>query len=1196
MWHNHFEASNANNIQDYFAKHCFPSALRLQHCITVIDIDSDERKQALFGIQRLIALHVVLPARANFFAEWSVDYSDEHADWGAVRPVTKTFRRLLSEMDGGVGKSSMNKVSCWKASELVPDFFETATRAVPRDNFRKQTHEAPWLETLFVAAIELGFSMSKEEHPTDTYFKKFLPVLERLFRIVLDRNVKLSTRTLLSHARWSGIARKKLVLVDWRLLATFIKLGVDIFLPNSGHSTSEGILNELLETIMLYWRKGASDGNYETIKKDVVIPLMRGFTDARDFPTFMELYSKQLITMEKTRLRHSELSYTSVWEDEDVCNAFSELALDPFVTTHIAAQIKEAATEITSENNELSTSPSAYARFVMLEATLRRRKLDFEAADEALLSIVKAMTAAIKAQQPMHWRWRLWRLARSLLDNNLPSKDNTIYDAIVDLVGDAVNSIRLSHQNLSNEPCAPLESLEAFRFILVALGGKTYTKNWDGFDSLIGEVSRLLGTVANSGSNSQWDGRLETLNSLTSLALGYQTLLVSSPAIWGQIEAEQRRGLFTHMLSLAAAQHDSRSSSLDTCSSGARFLQSWASIICQEYLFFVPCIVSDLVHVLVEHIKADASKRRFYVQSLQRIPAYSLTRLQVGNVLNALQDTIVQENNTPEATVEIVSLMGKLADLPKSHATVTKSWEPIWKMAEAVSLQGTEVDLQLIKAFQTLDRAVIAKLVALSAVERKKLFPKLIRKLKSMASNLGPDDKSMSSVLLRASLTHLWAHREQVSNVVEESDLLSCREKVFKSVVDSLKHARNLCGQDDGESTIPIIKALNALDDFEDLAIRNKDVAKLLGKIEGNIEMSSEAKSTLSRLIRRCVLAMQEPQKEITDPMTRCAEVYSILKLFNDDQQRFITLSVEKFRSMEMTELVQTFEKLTKRDFVKEGGENRLVLAALLVAAMPSIEDKESREAHCLSSLYSEISKFLPHCKTVEQFSLATGCLGLLFRIHPRCASQLNIDILLSELSSCLSRYGPSISSRHASTIYKRICGVLGMVLGIIRLKVNGRNHMLVNILKRLLNCLLNRSGRPGRAVGKGKDQPNWLAPLQASDAENLTRLLTSLSDPTVSAVSRPSGSDALIDQTKKAKGIASQYLRGFIMDYSRMCLQGTFSPEIKAALMPGLYSVMTILSRESMQALNTELEVSSRAVFKGLYDDYIKFGKWNKG
>ena len=1150
-------------------------------------------------VHRLIATHVVLPARVSFFERGGsgIDYSADEPDWDAVRPITETFMPLLR----GTDELEMKGSASWKIAELLPDFFDTAARATPRDTFRRQTHESPWLETLFVAVAEMAYSLVKEENPSN-YLPEFAGILEQLLQVVLDRDVHLSLPTLITHASYSGLLKEDLAQVEWNLTAMLVKLGVDIFLPNSGFNDSKKLLDALLEKIMMHRQSRTSD-NFEIIKNGIVIPLMRGFAAARDLPTFMEIWHKQLTAVDHARWVDRSMSYFSVWEHDDLCTVFSELVQTPFMDAHTVTQVQAAATELRGADGELDSTPRPYARFVVLEASFRSRNLNLAIVDDALRSIVRLILPTLSSWQPIHWRWRLWRFARDLLENGLSSIDNDLGNDIVDLVEDGAGTIQRGHKDpprLPRKRSLPLENFEAFRFILVAMKGVTDSNRLKNFNSVIEEVVRLIGDVCSSKlKNLQWNGRVETLNSLPTLALGYLLLLVGSPATWEQINVENRRSLFEYMLSLAAEQDDDRSFTLESAPSDARFLQAWSSVVCHEYLLNVPCIINDLIHVLVERFKSDDSRRKLYVESLQRIPALSFTRRDRGVVLNLLLYSVIHKKSTPETMVGMVSLMAKLAHLPKSPAAITSEWEGIWKMAAELSMQGTELDLQLIKAIRSLNRAVIAKLLTLSRGERKEVLKALMKKLTKMTSKLKSiDENSMDHVVVMSSLACLWARREQISEDVKEfeSQVRSIREKIFDSVVTSLKRAKSLCKEEDARDTITVIKILNALGEFEDLATGNKAVAKLLGKIEENVEKSDEIRPTLQKLIKHCVLAGQEPEVNITKPALQCAEVHSIQHLFAEDQQRFIKLAREKFQTMEVDDLAYVLTQISDLGFYKKGGQNRLLIAALVVAAMPSIEVKDSKAAKSLAYLFAAVSGFLQRSKSVEQFSLATECIILLFTHHPRAVDQLDVDGLFASLTVCLGRYGPYISPKYSSTIYIRICRVVGVVLGIVRVKVGGRHHVVVNVLRGLLNCLLDRSKKQGRSVEKDKNQPNWLAPLQASDAAHFTRLLTSLSDPTVSAVSRPTGREGLTDQTKKAKSIAGQYLQYFIMDYSRMCLQGSFLPEIKSVLMPGLYSVLASLSRESMRSLNDDLEVSSRAVFKGLYDDYMKFGKWNKG
>jgi nucleolar pre-ribosomal-associated protein 2 len=46
---------------------------------------------------------------------------------------------------------------------------------------------------------------------------------------------------------------------------------------------------------------------------------------------------------------------------------------------------------------------------------------------------------------------------------------------------------------------------------------------------------------------------------------------------------------------------------------------------------------------------------------------------------------------------------------------------------------------------------------------------------------------------------------------------------------------------------------------------------------------------------------------------------------------------------------------------------------------------------------------------------------------------------------------------------------------------------------------------------------------------------------------------------------------------------------------MPGLYAVLDVMPRDLMRGMNAAMDSSSRAIFKALYEDYQRFGRWNQ-
>lgn len=1188
---------------DCFARNCFAHALRLQLCLRSTKLDTDERAQLLHAVERIIALHVLLPARVDFFARGGsgIDYSNDEPDWSCVKPVTDTLRPIICESPADQNPTNKNHSCPWKSVELLPELFDIAIRAVPRDSFERQTQEAPWLETLFVAVAELAYSTVKEEDISSLY-SKFVLVLEQLLRVALHRNVRLALHTILTHAGYTGLLDEGLQHVQWNVTALAISLGVDIFLPNSGLPDSRKLLDALLDKVLLHWRSGSDKPqSYNVIKNDILLPLLQGFAAARDLPSFMEIWFDQLVAVEGARAQDSSLKYFSVWEDDDLCDAYSELVRTALADSNVAAQMRATSADTRAANGKISDTPGSYAKFVIMEAGFRRRSLSFRESEAALSYFLETLTSTLSSDQALHWRWRFWRFVRNLLENSRHSPKNGFRSSIMALTDVAAKTIHRYH-SLTNSHLRALESWEAYRFASVVVKETPSADQRNAFNTIIEGINDFIGSISSKDAQrsmkSPWNGRIETLDCPATLALAYFLALVRVPEVWERVAPNLRSGLFQQILSLAAAQYHSSSLPLEAAADDAQFLQAWASVVCHEYLLNAPLIVSDLVTLLHRRIERDPADRRLHIESLLRIPATLVTRRLRTLLLDKLHDLLLQHDSKPEVTVGIIAMMAKLAVMPKCDAIITSDCEPIWAAARAVPLEGTDTDLQIMKAFRSLHRAVISKLLVLAEDERNRLFKGLFERISKQASKLIQIDRdSMACFLLRISLSELWDHRNQLQAAFSERDLAACRQRVFGLVLEDIKSVKDQCRKRKLEETITLIKTIDALEDFEDLAMNNIEVEKFLSKIECYVEMSID--SGPSRLIRRRLLSSKGPEKNITEPVLQCAETLSLQSLYGEDQQVFIRASTDRFRSMSPERITQAISEVRALGLTGDRAGYRLLVVCLAVASLPPVEDKNSPAARELSLLCTTLAEAISHGTSAEHFCFASECLDLLLRTHTRCIAQHNIDAILASIADAASQIGPRIAPEYAPTIYTRLCRLMGVVLSLQRLKIGGRFHLVVNAMQRLLSCLFARSRKRSLSsrLPPSLPQPFWLAPLQASHASHYTRLLTSLCDPTMSAVLRPTGSsrDALTDQTKKAKHIAGQYLQYVIMEYTRCSLRASLAPEVKAAIMPGLYATLDVMSRDSMRALNAALDASGRAVFKALYDDYVKFGKWNK-
>lgn len=275
-------------------------------------------------------------------------------------------------------------------------------------------------------------------------------------------------------------------------------------------------------------------------------------------------------------------------------------------------------------------------------------------------------------------------------------------------------------------------------------------------------------------------------------------------------------------------------------------------------------------------------------------------------------------------------------------------------------------------------------------------------------------------------------------------------------------------------------------------------------------------------------------------------------------------------------------------------------------ARSSKLEDPLFQEFKSLYSSSSTIARQGRRLPILEADSFERFCLELDYtRLTLDTPNQYIVDNLLSTLASLTSPESlkfDRMPTNGPSAIYQRLCSLTSVLLTRFRKRLGGRYHLLLPLLQGLLRCLF----RPIPIPASSKQpqihhhQPPWLListtePLTSKSATQYTRLLTSLCHPTASSVSRSRHRARLTDDTKKAKSIAGQYMQYLVMEYARCQLQGQLPPEVKAALMPGLYAVLDVMSRDLMRGMNAAMDSSSRAIFKGLYEDYQRFGRWNQ-
>ena len=218
---------------------------------------------------------------------------------------------------------------------------------------------------------------------------------------------------------------------------------------------------------------------------------------------------------------------------------------------------------------------------------------------------------------------------------------------------------------------------------------------------------------------------------------------------------------------------------------------------------------------------------------------------------------------------------------------------------------------------------------------------------------------------------------------------------------------------------------------------------------------------------------------------------------------------------------------------------------------------------------------------------LSMQCVNVLFHHHPRVISQWHVDELLAAISVKASKLNTQ-TEEDSGRLYIGLCRLFAVLFATHRAKIGGRYHLVVLALQALLRCLFipYKNDEAGESEG---------SVLGESHAAAYGRILSMICDPTVSSVTRSRNRSRLElnDETKKARSMAGQHLAYVMMEFCGCQLRGHLGSGMRAALNAGLYAVLSVIGPDMMRTMNAAMDSSSRSVFKALYDEYRKVGKW---
>lgn len=1233
--------SHPDGASRAFSSHCLASALSLLEILRSHEMHIDIFRPVIRVLERLIAVHVVLPARSIFFERFA-------RKWKAVNDVLfyDNLKNFLNDFQKTViywtstktqfqeSRTAINQMSSFRT------IFDIAARAIPSSDFSRRQAEQPWLNALFISLACTVWedmpriSPSGVENiaalslPDSSSHQASISALESLVDSVSARGVRVSLPVV-------GYTITALLVIDdqptaWTLLSKLVQLDPNILISSSGLAVSAAIFSRICGKIE---DSTVPDDVYQRILNDIIIPVIQGFARSRNIDGFIQIWQEGL--QNAIRLRYSlqteqgSIPAVLVWDNDDVFEEFKSL-IGIYAPKSLGKKlVEQTLPSLGALSSKIGSTAADFSNLAIFTAFLNASNTETDMVpvlQDHLAPLLQFTLAGLQRKSDYQaQRWRLWSFLRILLQR---APNGEKFDTLHQFLHHDGGLVSLQAASLSKDDTQSyqrvtkhLEILECFSVVIEA----AYTSKE--FHTLLHEESKCLAKLVvrcseYGDSPEEWDGRSYSCDNPSKLATACIGRLLGRPGIFS-LDAN----IFSELLSEALAfLMRSWSAQDDSLLSLQTVLQAMLRLDEISNNRDVRDLISNY---LIENHSVLINENANDHFLLRSFPVETFRKSHIKRFAATILQTLSSGKNMAESD----SVNDRLATILHLDTHSPGS---------AIAAQDWRLWVQASEQLPTVSQAKSS-----SQIVTTNTFLKILRTLWGRA--FAPQQSALLSEIFSwvadsiksckrlgfLETPHL-ALRAFFAQSAKSQDLLETSKKKVQKLrakfLDTLKrglegavHARQ------GGSLLEVRLVMHALLDICDAPMAQDflhdapDLEQVTKNGEGGF-VSTGADLLDSQL----QLSIRRAYQQISLPPMAELQVAEINLAFETLAARSPATNSWSTRDIgvlttQLDLIIRTFGPMTKRLALECLRGQKIPMSSPIVAPIAmavlvsQIDSVEMIQHHPLANEVAAIACTFPD---YVHFSKAGILLALdncrvILEVHPSVVNQSTLDRLLASVCRLTSSANKSMDelsgnfAPSAADIFTRIYEVLGVVLGRHRRRISDRYHLLVPAISGLLRCLFwpgtkTMQSLSGREAAQalttfGKALPSWLTSseeaLPPTSADQLARLLSSVCNPSVSAArtSRKRKHNELNDETKRARQLAGQHMLYLVAEYARCSLDGQIHPLVKEHLMPGLYSIMDAIDRDLMKALNSGLDPSSRAIFKVLYDSWVAHGKWDK-
>ncbi|KAF2169864.1 hypothetical protein M409DRAFT_52349 [Zasmidium cellare ATCC 36951] len=1138
-------------------------------------IDVFDARAAGNAIEAMTAKHVILPARAVFFKD------REGRSTKSRQRSTETNQPEIKERLGPL-KMAVLREDSQQIAKTIPLLLDIALRSVATPTPKHRFNERPWLETL-LDSLRNYFS-TKDRSLRNQVLAEMLDVIHR-------EGHQVALRTLSTVVKDDAFSSDNSTDVDWNLIAKVARLDANVF-------GDKILLETLFNAITLHH---PSSEEHQLLTGEIAIPVMKAHAKSRTLTSFIDCWSEQLS-------RPQGQSAVSVWTD--LATPFSQICEEAMTSEQIVFLFDKLASGVNStpDSLKLSDDPSSSgqlrAGFTVLdgllsgirnENTIVKLQGGLDRLQCSLQTLAYNKTTKITKMLP----FELWTLLARVFNLWYPSwavqqknRDNIIDSGLNDNLRGVFKS--------ALGQCAPKQdSQDAVR---IAQAAQTY----------VATICTSFGRYSESKDCQKV--RIEAVERLSQEKGAALPVLLRFPSLLAYCTPDARKSLVSHLLAEASEAEALGQERQELSVLRLRALVSTASNLPERP------VLDDCIAPLLDCLRGkDASQPTSELELvvLSTFAAADLATFDQEQRVEIL-DALLQLQPPPSTQSGSVQLQQRLALMvgllryPCRGARLLADAEGVWDIVswfsdsrigkKSASKPAHPLDsLKNLEIFDELVRCLVGSLMATRnqkstreiLVKHSEQTKKRIEQVRT-GKELTPATRTASIVLFKNVFGAVGQGDSDTTGIIQDSDAtalyLSAIAAEFKSLISTSGSCFSIWTE--GGKSGPLLWIFDALVmipdalrpspsrmeladmvkslaytvlDFEDEGLPGKGFPELSRIKVASFQVACKFDPTAGR--RLLPLAQKLLQRDLS-----AREYVTVLSTFEDAFEADDDEWTGALQQMMLDESPQTPASLI------------LQQKAIKNLSHEDLEGSQDGTGHLRGTesftAYQIFDRTLAEAAnntTLQARRIALQTLAIIFKDKSFMVNQYGIEQTLSTLHNLLKTY------KHASTLYPDICNVLSTLFASHRSRLQGRFHLLVALFQALLTQLFTAT-----------TPSNPTTPIH--HAKLLARLLESFSNPQIRPTSKTPHSSSLIDSTRKAQSRAGQYAPYILHHYCAQLLAGSGPEGVREALKPGLWTVIEAMERyhsEGVRVLSAAMNASERAVLRGVYEEWRRFGRW---